>query len=129
MVITTSNKVYYPYLFNPENMRLLFILLFLTLSVSANAQKTEFTKPDYQQIKKDIEDASSPLYYPTLLSRLASYDTTLTTKEYTWLYYGYFFHKDYEPYWRFDDEDELIKYYRKEKLEEKRLRQNNQTGF
>lgn len=103
-----------------KNKRELLILIFTALAFcNAVAQDISFVKPDYNLIKKEIQDSSSSFYYPKLISRLKTYDTTLTKDEFRHLYYGYIFDKNYEPYWRSDNEKELLKYYRGEKMNEK----------
>ncbi|GHN02276.1 DUF4919 domain-containing protein [Cytophagales bacterium WSM2-2] len=101
-----------------KNVRL--ILSFVVLvSCHAVSQGVSFIKPDYDLIKKDIQDESSSFYYSKLMSRLKSYDTTLTRDDYRHLYYGYVYDKNYQPYWRSPYEKELLPYYRSEKIDTK----------
>lgn len=103
-----------------KNVQINLILIFMILAFSdAVSQDAPFIKPDYDLIKKDIQDESSSFYYPKLISRLKSYDTTLTKDEYRHLYYGYIYDKNYEPYWRSPYEKDLSVYYRSEKIDEK----------
>lgn len=83
------------------------------------SQKLTYQKPDYDLIKKEIQDSSSNFYYPKLLSRLTQFDTTLNIEDYRHLYYGYIFQKEYEPYWNSPDEEKLGKFYRSENINEK----------
>jgi hypothetical protein len=94
-------------------------LIFSVLVIfNAISQEPIFIKPDYDLIKKEIQDQASLFYYPTLISRLRSYDTTLTKEEYRHLYYGYIYDKNYEPYWRSPYEKDLSVYYRNENINE-----------
>jgi hypothetical protein len=80
-------------------MRQLLFIIFLLITIGiANSQELTFQKPDYDLIKKDIQDSSSAFYYPKIMSRLLVYDTTLTIEDYRHLYYGYIFQNDYKPY-------------------------------
>ena len=57
-----------------------------------------FEKPDYEQIKANIENKESNFYYSKLWNRFQQGDSTMTLEEKRHLYYGYVFHKDYSPY-------------------------------
>jgi hypothetical protein len=95
-----------------------FILLNSTLS-QLYSQEFTYEIPDYDLIKKETHDSANIFYYPKLLSRLTQYDTTLTSDDYRYLYFGYIFQDDYQPYWTSPDEKELMKYYRSETIDEK----------
>ena len=70
----------------------------------------QFTRPNYDAIKKAVKDPKSQYYYPKLLERYYAGDTTFTLMESHHLYYGYVFQKEYNPY---DMSDvELKKYLR-----------------
>ncbi|MDR2040582.1 MAG: DUF4919 domain-containing protein [Bacteroidales bacterium] len=57
-----------------------------------------FVKPDYEQIKLNIENKQSNFHYSKLWNRFQQGDSTMTLDEKRHLYYGYVFHKDYAPY-------------------------------
>jgi len=57
-----------------------------------------FEKPDYEQIKQNIENKQSNFYYSKLWARFQQGDSTMTSEEKRHLYYGYVFHKKYSPY-------------------------------
>jgi len=57
-----------------------------------------FEKPDYEQIKLNIENKQSNFYYSKLWGRFQQGDSTMTLDEKRHLYYGYVFHKKYSPY-------------------------------
>jgi hypothetical protein len=54
---------------------------------------------NFGEIRQQVSDSSSARFYPHLLERLLSFDTTLTKKDYQALYYGSVFQPDYQPYW------------------------------
>jgi len=58
----------------------------------------DFLKPDYEQIKLNIENRESDFFYAKLWDKYQQGDTTMTQKEKRYLYYGYVFHKNYSPY-------------------------------
>lgn len=53
-------------------------------------------------------DITSSNYYPSLLSRYNSFDTTLSAKEMHFLYYGKYFQPFYEPASMHDDREEMF---------------------
>lgn len=75
---------------------LIIILSFLVFSV--NAADKNFRKPDYDNIKKKIQDSESEYFYPTLFDRYTKSDTTLTLSDYRILYFGYLFNDNYSSY-------------------------------
>lgn len=64
--------------------------------------------PDEEEILARILDAESPFYYPALLMRYNAGDTTLTDKEYYYLYYGYAYSDDYKPLATNPDLDKML---------------------
>ena len=71
------------------------------------AQNTSIKKPNYNQIKKNIAQKSSNLYYPKLAAKFNNADTTMTLDEKRHLYYGFIHQKNYSPYTRSDYTDSL----------------------
>lgn len=57
-----------------------------------------FVKPDYEQIKQNIENPQSDFYYSKLWDKFQQGDSTMTLEEKRYLYYGYVFNKNYSPY-------------------------------
>jgi hypothetical protein len=98
-----------------QNLTIIFLFFFY----SANCQLYINESPDYDLIKKDIQDSSSEFFYPKLLTRLEAFDTTLTIEDYRHLYFGYIYHKDYRPYWVSPDEEKLLRFYQSENIKEK----------
>ncbi|WP_264566138.1 DUF4919 domain-containing protein [Flavobacterium sp. N3904] len=88
---------------------LVVALLIVTFSTTY-AQEISFEIPDYNLIKKNIEDKNSNYYYPKLLERMIANDTLLTNEDYRHLYFGYVFNSKYDAYFRSPDEEKLKKY-------------------
>lgn len=98
--------------------KILLIPLLMFICLGAYCQDREFKEPDYDSIKKEIQDKTSAFYYPKLMSRLKAFDTTLSMEDYRHLYYGYIFQDEYQPYWRSADEEKLMKLYDSGRAEE-----------
>lgn len=91
---------------------LILFLSFFTLF----AQETEFSKPDYNSIERNIKDKNSEFYYPVLIEKFVKHDTLITAEQYHHLYYGFVFDDSYNPYGRFSKDKELNELLGKEKL-------------
>ena len=98
---------------------ILLATILLLLFTKTYGQEISFVTPDYELIKKNIQDKNSNYYYPKLLERLTVNDTLLTNEDYRHLYFGYVFNPKYDAYFRSPDEEKLNKYYNSEKIEEK----------
>lgn len=98
------------------------IALLLLAAVSVATAQTEGVRPDYKKIEKEIKEKKSDNYFPKLMARFVSRDTTMTEDNYRNLYFGYTFQKDYNPYSRNDKEDELRKYADLESLDKNDLK-------
>lgn len=83
-------KKYYNYI--------LSLVIMLLLGATAYAQDSDMEQPDFNAIKKEVNDPSSPYYYPTLIQKYNSNDTTMTDDEFRYYYLGYTFQEDYNPY-------------------------------
>lgn len=79
-------------------MRIVFCILFALFAVSPVWAQSEWESPDYEIIKKIAQDKNSDLYYPKLMRRFASNDTTLQVEDYRQLYFGFTLQEDYDPY-------------------------------
>lgn len=55
-------------------------------------------KVAYQSLREAVRDPEHPFYYPWLLRRYQSGDTTLQAAAYHHLYYGYIYAPGYQPY-------------------------------
>lgn len=83
---------------------IILAILSLLLSISGWGQlPAKFANlkreaPDLQLIKKQINDRTSPYYYPRLLAEYQRNDTLMKIDKYRHLYLGYMFQEDYNPY-------------------------------
>ncbi len=78
--------------------RFIFIILSLSASIAALFATTTIEAPDFDKIERAINDRQSPYYYPDLMKKFLSNDTTMTLPEFRHLYYGYALQEDYSPY-------------------------------
>ena len=101
-----------------KNTLLLLAVLLLT-ATEIKAQEQPFKAPNYELIKKEIQDKASNFYYPKLLERLAVNDTLLSKEDYDHLYFGYVFDPKFDAFYKSADEEKLSEYYRSGKLDEK----------
>src|SRR5690606_25506794 len=69
----------------------IFILVFTTKFLVGQ----EALLVDYSQIKQNIQNKNSAFYYPALLERFNAFDSTLTTKDYMHIYYGFAYQDAY----------------------------------
>ena len=74
------------------------LTLTATLLVLNSFGQSEFQKVDREQIKTAIQSKTALTYYPTLLNRFISNDTSLNLTEYRLLYYGFVFQPNYVGY-------------------------------
>jgi hypothetical protein len=95
---------------------LFIILIFLFNSFFASAQKV--LTVDLDLIKKNINDKSSPFYYPALIQRFERGDTTLTSEQYKHIYYGHSFSENFSPYNENKGLDSFFKLYRQENFKD-----------
>jgi tetratricopeptide (TPR) repeat protein len=74
-----------------KNLLLTFILFgYIHLSFGQNELDIS-----YDSIKAQIENKDSDSYYPKLLEKYQSFDSSLTLYDYALIYYGFTFQKDY----------------------------------
>lgn len=78
-------------------IRISLPVLFLTLCLSAAAQHN-YAPVDREVIRRMVSDPLSATYYPSLLKRFKTFDTTLTSQDYRLLYYGFVFQPAYNAY-------------------------------
>jgi hypothetical protein len=76
-------------------MKWLFTLLFLVPGALAISQPS-FQKVDREMVKGMVEDTSAATYYPKLLTRFNSFDSSLSGQQYRLLYFGFVFQSGYE---------------------------------
>lgn len=85
-------------------------------SVFAQQPQTRVEKtspPDYKAIAKETANSTSRFYYPKLLKRYEAGDTTLTTEDYRYLYFGYLFQPGYDPTGGCSADESLKNFYEK----------------
>jgi hypothetical protein len=98
-----------------------FLLFIIFISVQVIAQKTEFVKPDYPTIRKQVFDNTSEYFYPKLYNRYMAGDTSLNLEHFRHLYYGYTFQSQYIPYQESKYQDKMLVYLKKGTLNTKEL--------
>jgi len=94
---------------------LLLMLIFFTCSLLL-AQNTEIKPIKFKKIRKEIKKKKSPYYYPLLFQRYLELDTSLTAEEFKYLYYGFSFQAEYQPYGTPLLRDSLISYLNRKNL-------------
>ena len=73
-------------------------LIILLGAAAIPAQITTFHRPDFDEIGSIVNSKDKPYYYPKLMDRYLSNDTTLSPDEFYLLYYGYFFQEGYNAF-------------------------------
>jgi hypothetical protein len=73
---------------------------------------------DFDLIKSQTQDTTSTFYYPVLIQKFLQFDTTLTDKEFCYIYYGNVFTDKYNPYGTGEDEKKFMEFYKQEKFQE-----------
>ena len=61
-------------------------------------RKITVERPDLEDIRTQTLDPQSRFYFPKLMAKYNRNDTTMTNEEYRYLYLGYMFQEDYDPY-------------------------------
>jgi hypothetical protein len=89
---------------------LLLIISFLCLSGFLFSQDKNIEPLKLKKIKKETRKKKSTFYYPVLFERYVKLDTSLTTEEFRYLYYGYTFQQTYLPYGTPELQDSLLGY-------------------
>lgn len=72
-------------------------VLIVICSFTVTAQKNKFAPPDYKKISKAISKATHQESYDNLMKRYQDHDTTLSPKNYHFLYYGFSLQPEYSP--------------------------------
>lgn len=84
-------------------MRKAYIKIFVAfvcafIFANSHVEARSLGRPDFEKIKSETTNPSSPYYYPELLGKYLSSDTTMTDDQYHYFYYGWVFQEDYNPY-------------------------------
>ena len=97
--------------------KLLFHFILLLISVRLSAQNAQIppTPVDYKVIEKAVTDSTSAYYYPKLINRYVQSDTSLKYQDYTYIYYGNAFSPAYAPYTKSENEEKFLELYNKER--------------
>ena len=72
--------------------------------------------PNMERVKKETLNAKSPYYFKKLMSRFLENDTMMSHEEYRYLYLGYVFQEDYDPYRHFETPKHVQRLYTKSEL-------------
>lgn len=79
-------------------LRQKFVLITILFLYASCFYAQTIVNVNFDEIKRVTNDSSTSAYYPTLLSRLRQFDTTLTLSDFKLLYYGNVFTDNYNPY-------------------------------
>ncbi len=96
--------------------KLTSILLFILLAGIVSGQDLEIKPVKFKRIKKEINKKTSPFYYPDLFQRYLELDTSLTSLDFRYLYYGFTYQDEYRPYGTPVLQDSLIAYLQRDDL-------------
>ena len=97
-----GNKLYGPVMRFPQHLFTALVtprciaLVVAIESLSSDGQV--ISSVNFGEMKMQAADSTSARYYPVLLQRLRSFDTTLTKYDYEAIYYGSVFQQNYQPY-------------------------------
>ena len=96
----------------------LFIILTILFVFSnlAISQDQEIRPIKFKKLKKEIRKQRSPFYYPVLFQRYLDLDTSLTSEDFRYLYYGFTYQDAYSPYGIPALQDSLISYLSRQEL-------------
>jgi hypothetical protein len=87
--------------------KIIIVFFLLGAFTKVFCDNDDFQKPDYDQIKKIIQDKDSEYYYPSLYERYSKSDTTLNLQDFKALYYGFLFNDTYSVYGSSDYDDSI----------------------
>jgi len=94
-------------------MRYIFIIFIIFNFTSSFSQKKSFEKPNYKRIRKSVHKRKSEFNYYKLFKKFNSLNRNMTLKEKRYLYYGYVYQKNYQPFGFSKYKDSLNSYARK----------------
>lgn len=93
--------------------RIIFVY-FLVICTSAFVFAQKISNIDFDLIKHQTEDSTSVYFYPSLLKKALSFDSTMTDTEFTYLYYGKVFTNEYAPY-SVKNDSKFMEYFKSSK--------------
>ena len=73
---------------------------------------------NFAEIEEQTLDSSSSFFYPKLVARLASFDTTLSLEDFTHLYFGNVYTEAYNPYGESEYHEDFLQAYREGRFKE-----------
>lgn len=79
-------------------MKKLITIIFTVSLIAIGLNATSSKAPDMERIKTETTNPDSKYYYPALMERYERNETIMTAEDYRYLYYGYMFQEDYNPY-------------------------------
>lgn len=112
---------------NLRNTLLIVVAVVVFGAISATgagksiAAKSAVERPDMDKIKAEVLNPASKYYYPKLMDKYEQNDTVMTLQDYRYLYLGYVFQEDYNPYRRSSLEAEVEELYYKKDLNRQEL--------
>lgn len=65
---------------------------------ASSKRKVTVERPDLEEIRQATLDPQNKMYFPNLMKKFNRNDTTMTAEEFRYLYLGYMFQEDYDPY-------------------------------
>jgi len=97
--------------------KFLLLIIWIFCMSGVLISQDENTQPlKLKKLKKEIRKKKSPFYYPELFERYIKLDTSLTTEEFRYLYYGFTFQQGYSPYGTPELQDSLVSYLSRQEL-------------
>ena len=100
------------------NKLMIIPALFWFFQIYAQPLEMNSKKVDFADVEKTISDKNSAFYYSNLFKRFGKGDTTLTTTDYFYLYYGYSFQSEYMPYQSIENLEDFNKITKKKELDD-----------
>lgn len=67
-------------------------------SKASSKRRITVERPDLDEIRQATLDPQNKMYFPNLMKKFNRNDTTMTAEEFRYLYLGYMFQEDYDPY-------------------------------
>ncbi|SFO27404.1 protein of unknown function [Paenimyroides ummariense] len=93
------------------------LLIILLAPISFFGQESENTKKvNYKNIDIEVNNSKSEYYYPKLKQRLIALDSTLTTNDLHYLYYGTSLQKDFSVMERATHDPKMLAYFNQESI-------------
>lgn len=91
-------------------MKLQLFVLGIVFLFSINTIGQVISNVDFNEVERITKNERSDFFYPDLMKRYVDNDTALSSFDYFFLYYGYIYSKDYNPYSVSKKKEKLIKY-------------------